>query len=106
MSLGLEVVEEHHWKEGTLRMGGTVGEGKEREGVPLTHSYTSPFPLGPASGSWPGLQKHCPEPIQVVTTPFPCLWTQSREKLGTALEMILSETVNSLLLWKTRLLKK
>lgn len=80
--------------------------GKEPEKFPLTHSHTSPFPLSPASGSWPGLHKQRPEQIQITTTPFPCLWTQSQERIGTALKMILSNTVTSLSTWKIRLLKK
>lgn len=102
-SLGLEVVEKHHGKERTLRVGGAVGEGREPERFPLTRSHT--IPQGPASGSQLGLHKHCPEQIQILTTPSPCLRTQSRERIATALKMILAKTVNSLLTWRIRFLK-
>lgn len=42
-TLGLEVVEEHHGKEGPLRVKGAVGEGKEPERFPLTRADTPLF---------------------------------------------------------------
>ena len=60
MAQELPVVEEHHRREGALRVGAAVGEGKEPERVPLTHSHISAFPVGPDSWLPAGETEPCP----------------------------------------------
>lgn len=104
----------HFHVTGTADGRGTPGKEATKRGVQWVRGRSprdfpsptpiSPFPLGPAPGSRPGKQT-LPKRIQVMATPFPCLWTQSRERLGTALKIISAGTVHSLLSWKIRLLQ-